>query len=274
MSARPELTLYLLLKHRCTHFNTQAHICTHAHAFTVTYGTSSHTHTHTHTQTYTDTHTRSPSTCTTLQGFRTGWRYWVLWAESIYLLRLRPTLPFFQPPHTPPLLAPLQYGLSTSLLSVRQRYQAKNVSGVDSRHEGTGASTSASEPAGWGIHSSGQVNTAALWNATLSYNKCVCVCVCVCVRERERVSVDVNKGFIKTTLTYECKDMQNWHLIHVLIFEKMWYLKKVRNILFHLHEYNFKILLNTHKWMSIHKKNLSKWLYWKIKETDYLKLTK
>ena len=190
MSARPELTLYLLLKHRCTHFNTQAHICTHAHACTVTYGTSSHTHTniyrHSHLLPLCMHHTsRLPAALTILS-----------FMSRVHLSPQTPSdAPFSLPPRTPPLLAPLQYGLSTSLLSVRQRYQAKNVSGVDSRHEGTGASTSASEPAGWGIHSSGQVNTAALWNATLSYNKCVCVCVCV------RESVDVNKWFIKTTFT-------------------------------------------------------------------------
>lgn len=76
-----------------------------------------------------------------------------------------------------PFLVLLQYGLSTSLLSVRQWYQAKNASSVDSRHTGTGASTSASEPAGWGIHSSRQVNTAALWTTTLSRYQCECECV-------------------------------------------------------------------------------------------------
>lgn len=92
----------------------------------------------------------------TSRGFRDRWLQWIL--RTIYLLQ--PSLPAL----------PLQYGLSTSLLSVWQWYQAKNVSSVDSRHEGTAAYTSASEPASWGIHSSGQVNTGALWNATHSFS--------------------------------------------------------------------------------------------------------
>lgn len=139
---------------------------------------------HPHTQTTcTDTSTCSPSACTTRQGFRPGW--WILWAESIYLLKRQPPSPS---PSPPPLLVLLQYGLSTSLLSMRQRYQAKNVSGVDSRHAGTAASTSASEPAGWGIRSSGQVNTAALWSATVSYNKSVW--------EKERETLWKSKPYI------------------------------------------------------------------------------
>lgn len=170
------------------------HTSTHMHPRTCLHSHIQHVLTHTHTNIYRHSHllplcmhhtSRLPDALTILS-----------FMSQVHLSpQTLSDAPFFQPPHTPPLLAPLQYGLSTSLLSVRQRYQAKNVSGVDSRHEGTGASTSASEPAGWGIHSSGQVNTAALWNATLSYNKCVCVW------ESVRVSVDVNKWFIKTTLT-------------------------------------------------------------------------
>lgn len=76
-------------------------------------------------------------------------------------------------PHHPTPLS-LQYGLSASLLRAQLRYQAKNVSGLDSRLEGTKACTSTSEPADRGIYSSGQVNTAALWNTptpTISSSK-------------------------------------------------------------------------------------------------------
>lgn len=61
-----------------------------------------------------------------------------------------------------PPLALFPFGLSTSLLSMQQWYQAKNVFSVDSRHVGTRASTSMFEPA-----ESEGVNTAALWNISL-----------------------------------------------------------------------------------------------------------
>lgn len=147
--SRPEHTLYLLLKHRCTHFSTWAHIHTHAHACAATHSTSP--------QTYTEAHTCSGSASRTLQEASGTANCSEFYEPSIS--------------SNPPFPAlPLQYGLSTSLLSVWQWYQAKNVSSVDSRHEGTAAYTSASEPASWGIHSSGQVNTGALWNATHSFS--------------------------------------------------------------------------------------------------------
>lgn len=66
------------------------------------------------------------------------------------------------PPLSYRLLGLLQHGLSTSLLGMPQWYLNKNASSMDSRHTGTGVSTSASEPAGWWNHSSD------LWNATFS----------------------------------------------------------------------------------------------------------
>lgn len=168
-----------------TQMHSLEHMSTHMHPRTCLHSHMQHVHTHKHVQKHTPA---LPSACTTLQGFRSTLTMANFYVPSIFSNSLPP---FSAPFPSPPLLVLLQYGLSTSLLSVRHWYQAKNVPGVDSRHAGTGASTSASEPASWGIHSSGQVNTAALWNATLSYSQCVCLW--------ERETVQMNKWCIKTT---------------------------------------------------------------------------
>lgn len=129
---RPSLerTLYLFLKNTRTRFRARSQPCISAHA---------------HTQGERHIKRLTPALChgMALQGFRP--------------LRLQSVRLSHQTPLSSSSSALLQYGLSMSLLSALQRYQVKNVSSVDIRHEGTAACSSVSEAA-----SSGQVNTAAL----------------------------------------------------------------------------------------------------------------
>lgn len=144
MYARLEHTLYLLLKHRCVNFQNTS--------------TSRHTFAcpiqHIHSpKAFTDTSTCSPYACMAYLVFPAllmNFKSWVQLSPKTGSIRLLPPLALFP------------FGLSTSLLSMQQRYQAKNVFSVDSRHVGTGASTSMFEPA-----ESEGVNTPALWNISL-----------------------------------------------------------------------------------------------------------